>query len=66
MTEAMNPAAELYSAPRLLAALGESAASDPAGLIAQVRSDVRAFADDAEQSDDVTLVCARWNGAIGR
>jgi len=31
-----------------------------------VRSDVRAFADDAEQSDDVTLVCARWNGAIGR
>jgi len=66
VTEAMNPAAELYGAPRLLAALGESAGSDPAGLIAQVRSDVRAFADDAEQSDDVTLVCARWNGAIGR
>jgi len=66
VTEAMNPAGELYSATRLLAALAESPSNDPADLIAQVRRDVSAFATGAEQSDDVTLVCARWNGASGR
>jgi phosphoserine phosphatase RsbU/P len=66
VTEAMNPTAELYSATRLLGALAETGTSDPAALVAQVRQDVRAFAAGAEQSDDVTLVCARWNGASGR
>jgi sigma-B regulation protein RsbU (phosphoserine phosphatase) len=66
VTEAMNPAGELYSATRLVAALAESPSSDPVELVAQVRRDVRGFAAGAEQSDDVTLVCARWNGASGR
>jgi adenylate cyclase len=66
VTEAMNPRGELFGAPRLLAALAASAASEPQAVLAAVREDVRRFAAGAEQSDDVTLVCVRWNGASGR
>jgi len=66
VTEAMNQANELYGAKRLLAALSASRSSEPHAVIGDVREDVRRFAGEAEQSDDVTLVCARWNGASGR
>ena len=62
VTEAMNPRGELYGASRLLAALAASGSSEPQAVLAAVREDVRRFAAGAEQSDDVTLVCARWNG----
>ena len=66
VTEAMNPRGELFGAPRLLAALAASASSEPQAVLAAVREDVRRFSAGAEQSDDVTLVCVRWNGASGR
>lgn len=66
VTEAMNPRGELFGAPRLLAALAASASSEPQAVLAAVREDVRRFTAGAEQSDDVTLVCLRWNGASGR
>ena len=66
VTEAMNARGELYSAKRLLRALGETSSSEPPAVLAAVREDVRRFAAGAEQSDDVTLVCVRWNGASGR
>jgi sigma-B regulation protein RsbU (phosphoserine phosphatase) len=66
VTEAMNPGNELYGATRLLAALAASESSEPRAVLAEVRESVRRFAGEAEQSDDVTLVCARWNGASGR
>jgi serine phosphatase RsbU (regulator of sigma subunit) len=66
VTEAMNPRYELYGAQRLVAALAASASREPYAVLAAVREDVRRFAAEAEQSDDVTLVCVRWNGASGR
>lgn len=63
VTEAMNPQGELYGAPRLqaaLRALAEGAA--PPQVLAAVRADVRAFVGAAVPSDDVTLLCVRWNG----
>jgi len=63
VTEAMNPRFELYGAARLLATLAASGSSEPQAVLATVREDVQRFAAGAEQSDDVTLVCARWNGA---
>jgi sigma-B regulation protein RsbU (phosphoserine phosphatase) len=62
----MDPRGELYGAKRLVAALAETATSEPQAVLAAVREDVRRFAGDAEQSDDVTLVCVRWNGARAR
>jgi serine phosphatase RsbU (regulator of sigma subunit) len=63
VTEAMNPQGELYGAPRLqavLRALADNAA--PAEVLAAVRADVRAFVGPAVPSDDLTLLCVRWNG----
>jgi serine phosphatase RsbU (regulator of sigma subunit) len=34
-------------------------------VIAALNDDVRRFAGRAEQSDDITLLCVRWNGAAG-
>jgi len=63
VTEAMNPAGELYGSARLqrvLAALPD--AVTPTELLAAVRADVGRFVGAAEPSDDLTLLCLRWNG----
>jgi serine phosphatase RsbU (regulator of sigma subunit) len=63
ITEAMNPAGELYGdtrIPDLLHSKGRGlSASELLGLI---RSDVRNFVDNAEQSDDLSLLVVRWYG----
>ena len=64
VTEAMNEAGELYGAARLrrvLIALPDSVT--PTALLAAVRADVGNFVGGAEPSDDLTLLCVRWNGA---
>jgi serine phosphatase RsbU (regulator of sigma subunit) len=64
VTEAMNPARELYGAARLKAVLESLPASvTPSALLAAVRTDVGRFVGAAEASDDLTLLCVRWNGA---
>jgi adenylate cyclase len=65
VTEAMNPRLELYGAARLKALLGRLASAAPDAIVASIGDDVRRFAGAAEQSDDVTLLCVRWNGATG-
>jgi serine phosphatase RsbU (regulator of sigma subunit) len=65
VTEAMNAAGELYGAARLRAVLGALPASiGPSELLAAVRADVGRFVGAAEASDDLTLLCVRWNGAV--
>ena len=61
VTEAMNERGELYGSARLLSALHGLAG--PEEIVTALRDDVRRFAGTAEQSDDVTLLCVRWNGA---
>jgi serine phosphatase RsbU (regulator of sigma subunit) len=56
VTEAMDRAGAFYGAARLRAALGR----DPE--VTAVREDVHRFAAGAEQADDLTLLCVRWNG----
>ena len=64
VTEAMDNAGALYGAARLRAVL-EGIAS-PEAAVGVIRADVRRFAGAAEQSDDLTLLCVRWNGASAR
>jgi len=52
VTEAMNPAGELYGEARLEAALKRTGEKYVAGI----RADLTAFAAGAEQSDDITLL----------
>lgn len=64
VTEAMNEAGELYGAARLRKVLGGLPEStNPTELLAAVRADVSRFVGAAEPSDDLTMLCVRWNGA---
>ncbi len=63
VTEAMNAAGKLYGVARLhsvLQTLPEHIA--PAALLSAVRADVARYVGAAEPSDDLTLLCVRWNG----
>ncbi len=62
ITEAMNPQGELYGATRLKALLARLGPAAPDTVVAAIADDVRTFAGAAEQSDDLTLLCIRWNG----
>jgi len=63
ITEAMNRQRELYGAERLRSVLARLGSAAPDAIVAAIAADVHAFADSAEQSDDLTLLCVRWNGA---
>lgn len=60
VSEAMNPAEDFYGQDRLLAVLGASAGAAPAETVTRVLADVRGFAAGAKQSDDITLLAARY------
>jgi len=59
VTEAMNERGELYGSARLLAVLRDQ--RDPAGILQTVHDEVHAFGGKAQQSDDLALLCVRWN-----
>jgi serine phosphatase RsbU (regulator of sigma subunit) len=62
VTEAMNTQVQLYGGARLRNLLAGLHSTGPAEVIAAISADVRRFAGSAEQSDDLTLLCVRWNG----
>jgi serine phosphatase RsbU (regulator of sigma subunit) len=63
VTEAMNEAGEMYGASRLQSVLAAlPPAIGPTQILAAVRADVGRFVGAAEPSDDLTLLCVRWNG----
>jgi serine phosphatase RsbU (regulator of sigma subunit) len=63
VTEAMNQRGELYGARRMLEAMHGLSGAAPQTIATALRDDVRRFAGAAEQSDDLTLLCVRRNGA---
>jgi len=63
VTEAMDERGKLYGGARVLEALGTLQSASPDAVIAALSDDVGRFAGSAEQSDDITLLCVRWNGA---
>jgi serine phosphatase RsbU (regulator of sigma subunit) len=63
ITEAMDRAGNLYGKRRLIRLLEEKAGGlQPSRLLSLVRDDITFFTDNAEQSDDLTLLVVRWNG----
>jgi sigma-B regulation protein RsbU (phosphoserine phosphatase) len=58
VTEAVNPNNAQYGDPRLLAVLSNPPVPS-ASLAKRLLEDVQAFADGAEQSDDITLIVIR-------
>ncbi len=64
VTEAKNPGEELYGESRLLHALQCAPKGELRDLIHYIRSEVRAHAHGAPQSDDVTMVALKYRGTV--
>ncbi|TLU84911.1 MAG: HAMP domain-containing protein [Chlorobium sp.] len=64
VTEAKNPGEELYGESRLLHALQCAPKEELCDLIHYIRSEVRAHAHGAPQSDDVTMVALKYRGTV--
>lgn len=62
VTEAKNPAAELYGESRLLAALRRGSSENLTELIHSIREEVKFYANGAPQSDDVTMLAITYRG----
>jgi sigma-B regulation protein RsbU (phosphoserine phosphatase) len=62
VSEAMNTDEAFYGEDRLLAALASCAGATPKDIVDRVLTDVRAFAAGAKQSDDITVLAARYAG----
>jgi len=60
ITEAMNPAGEIYGGARLEAAVKNSGMHEVNALLHAIRVDVGRHVAGAEPSDDLTLLVIRW------
>ena len=60
VSEAMNNDDGFYGEDRLLEVLADASGAPPAEIARRVLADVRAFAAGAKQSDDITVVAARY------
>jgi sigma-B regulation protein RsbU (phosphoserine phosphatase) len=65
VSEAMNAADDFYGEERLMAVLSAGAGGSAADTVKRVLVDVHAFAAGAKQSDDITVLAARYAPAKG-
>ena len=62
VTEATNAAQQLYGDARLLSLLNQHQSASARALCDAIKDDVDAFVGEAEQFDDITLLCLTWQG----
>ncbi len=60
--EATDEEEVLYETKRMIPALNTVAASSPEGTLRAVKKDIDDFVGDAQQFDDITMMCLRYNG----
>jgi serine phosphatase RsbU (regulator of sigma subunit) len=60
--EATNKENELFGTQRMLDALNAEPDAEPEKLLENVKAAVDAFTADAEQFDDLTMLCLEYNG----
>jgi len=60
VSEAMNVDGDFYGEERLLAALATSSGATAADAVTRLLDDVRVFTAGAKQSDDITVLAARY------
>ena len=63
VTEAQNPAQELFGTDRLMAVLAKAASMPPEVLDAAVMQAATEYAEDAEQADDITVLTLLYRGS---
>lgn len=62
LPEATDGNNQLYGTDRMISALNESSDASPKDIITDVISSVEAFVKDAEQFDDLTVLCLEYKG----
>jgi len=65
VNEAVNPGLEEYGEQRLLACVNSCPNGTPEQIIHAIRAEVQAFANGAQQSDDITMLAVRYLGKSG-
>ncbi len=60
--EATNAKKEFFGTERMIAALNENPDASPKELLTNVRRAVHTFVKDAEQFDDLTMMCLEYTG----
>ncbi|MBR0119899.1 MAG: serine/threonine-protein phosphatase, partial [Eubacterium sp.] len=60
--EANNEAEEQFGADRLLSSINQTDDPDPKEIISGMRSAIEKFTGDAEQFDDLTMLCLKYIG----
>ena len=61
--EATDAQGELFGTERMTDALNKAVSASPENILKQVRSDVDGFVKEAEQFDDLTMLCVEYRGA---
>ena len=62
VTEASNRENQIFKTDRMLDALNRAPGADPEAAIANVYEGIAAFVGDADQFDDITMLCFHYNG----
>ena len=65
LPEATNANNDMFGAERMLEALNERKTGSPTDILKTVRAHVDAFVGDAEQFDDLTMLCIEYKGKQG-
>ena len=65
VTEATDAAETLYGDERLLKRLNRHRGESAQAICEAVKADVDAFVGEAEQFDDITMLCLTWHGPQG-
>ncbi|MBR6095059.1 MAG: SpoIIE family protein phosphatase [Lachnospiraceae bacterium] len=60
--EATSLENELYGMDRLITAMNENKGKSPKDLLPKIRSSIDEFVGEAEQFDDITMLCLVYNG----
>lgn len=64
VTEATDANEQLYGEARLLNLLNSQPITSAQSVCERIKADVDAFVGEAEQFDDITMLCLRYNGEV--
>ena len=65
VTEAMDQAGSLYGSQRLAEVLNRCQDKEPEALLKAVKEDINAFVGQAQQFDDITMLCLEFRKKMG-
>ena len=63
MPEANDPDGNMFDAKRMIDALNEEPTASPEQILVDVRGAISRFVREAEQFDDMTMLCLEYKGS---